>query len=571
MSVATATQMFCDDNSAAQIPGSVVRPLKISVKPTSATKSMNDSAGPAAQCSTLGAADPSGRPITPQLALQRFGRVLSEYEKTEILKYPKIYFVGPTAQKIRAPSKLSAGVKGARNNFGYDNEKARYKVVKHDHVAYRFEVKSALGNGSFGDVVKAYDHKEKKNVALKIIRNEKRFHDQGAIEVRLLEHLRTKDTSDKHNVIHMLDHFVFRGHLCITFEMLAGDLYGELKKGGFKGFSVERVRAAAVDLVQCLRNLRRSRLVHCDLKPENILMKSTSLKDGIKVIDFGSSCYVSERVHTYIQSRFYRAPEIVLGGEYGTPIDMWSLGCILVELLTGKPLFPAASEKELLAMQIEILGMPHHDTIVAGTRSHHHFTADFKFRPVVDRKGRTRGVSSRQLPAVLLKDENRLLRDFILQCLKWDPLKRITPRDASRHPFLIGNDAEVSPTTAPVVTRATTLPRRSSAPHRNSLVFVKPASQIQRGQSDPAVQATTDGGDTGRASLRHQSGIFKTARRRSSSIQKGTTSDSGTTALYNTMPVLKTSKRVSPIGTMASHQSLPINVNRSLKIIYNQH
>jgi dual specificity tyrosine-phosphorylation-regulated kinase 2/3/4 len=93
------------------------------------------------------------------------------------------------------------------------------------------------------------------------------------------------------------------------------------------------------------------------LKPENILLKSPD-KSGIKLIDFGSSCFQTERIYTYIQSRFYRAPEIILGIPYTMGIDMWSFGCILAELYTGFPLFPGENEQEQLALIMEVRGVP---------------------------------------------------------------------------------------------------------------------------------------------------------------------------------------------------------------------
>ena len=91
--------------------------------------------------------------------------------------------------------------------------------------------------------------------------------------------------------------------------------------------------------------MQKRKIIHWDLKPENILLKAPN-KSAIKVIDLGSACFTDERLYTYIQSRFYRAPEIILGIPYTTAIDMWSFGCIIVELYIGYPLFPGESETE---------------------------------------------------------------------------------------------------------------------------------------------------------------------------------------------------------------------------------
>lgn len=105
------------------------------------------------------------------------------------------------------------------------------------------------------------------------------------------------------------------------------------------------IRRFAIQILQALKYQKDNFVVHCDLKPENILLKQPN-KSGIKIIDYGSSCFQNERIYTYIQSRFYRAPEIILGIPYSTAIDMWSFGCILAELYTGFPLFPGENEME---------------------------------------------------------------------------------------------------------------------------------------------------------------------------------------------------------------------------------
>ena len=139
----------------------------------------------------------------------------------------------------------------------------------------------------------------------------------------------------------------FRKHLVITFELFSINLYEFIQNNGFKGVSLSLIRRFAIQILQALKYLKEQRIIHCDLKPENILLKSED-KSGIKIIDFGSSCFINSRIYTYIQSRFYRAPEIILGIPYTPGIDMWSFGCILVELFTGRALFPGESEAEQL-------------------------------------------------------------------------------------------------------------------------------------------------------------------------------------------------------------------------------
>lgn len=149
-------------------------------------------------------------------------------------------------------------------------------------------------------------------VALKMIRNEKRFYRQAMEEIRILDHLRKQDKDNKCNIVHMIEYFEFRNHMCFTFELLSINLYELTKRNKYQGFSLPLVRKLAHGILMCLNLLSKNQLIHCDLKPENILLKQPG-HSGVKVIDFGSSCYQHQRIYTYIQSRFYRAPEVILG------------------------------------------------------------------------------------------------------------------------------------------------------------------------------------------------------------------------------------------------------------------
>ena len=140
-------------------------------------------------------------------------------------------------------------------------------------------------------------------------------------------------------------------------------------------------------------------------------------------------------MYTYIQSRFYRSPEVILGSSYGLGIDMWSLGCILAELWTGYPIFPGENEQEQLACIMEIFGPPDRHLVDRSTRKKLFFDSVGKPRVTVSSKGRRRRPSSKTLQQAL-KTEDEGFIDFVSRCLRWDPDRRLKPSEAVSHPFI---------------------------------------------------------------------------------------------------------------------------------------
>ncbi|KAH6625138.1 hypothetical protein C7974DRAFT_455041 [Boeremia exigua] len=367
--------------------------------------------------------------VTPAQALQMVN--LNIFERGEIIDYKEVYFCGTKNAK-----KHVGDLNAQTANFGYDDDRGDYNIVFGDHLAYRYEVVDLLGKGSFGQVVRCVDHKTGGLVAIKIIRNKKRFHQQALIEVNILQKLREWDPDNKHSMINFTQSFYFRGHLCISTELLGMNLYEFIKAHEFKGFSTRLIRRFCKQMLASLVLLKSQRVIHCDLKPENILL-AHPLHSEIKVIDFGSSCFENEKVYTYIQSRFYRSPEVILGMSYGLPIDMWSLGCILAELLTGYPIFPGENEQEQLACIMEIFGPPEKHLIEKSSRKKLFFDSLGKPRVTVSTKGRRRRPSSKTLQQALKCDDEAFL-DFIARCLRWDPERRMRPDEAMQHEFITG-------------------------------------------------------------------------------------------------------------------------------------
>lgn len=217
--------------------------------------------------------------------------------------------------------------------------------------------------GSFGQVVCAYDRQTQCDVAIKIIKSKHAFLVQAQTEINLLNTILERDPHDEQNIVRLLDTFVFRKHQCLVFEMLSYNLYDLLKNTRFRGVSLTLVRKFARQILKSLDFLANTvDIIHCDLKPENILLKHPR-RSAIKMIDFGSSCLSTKKTYTYIQSRFYRSPEVLLGLSYSQKIDVWSLGCVLVEMHTGEPLFGGSDQLDQMNRIVAVMGMPPLDMI----------------------------------------------------------------------------------------------------------------------------------------------------------------------------------------------------------------
>eukprot|EP01083_Nonionella_stella_P053820 142217_1 len=189
-----------------------------------------------------------------------------------------------------------------------------------------------------------------------------------------------------------------------------------------------------------MKFIRKHRIIHCDMKPENILLVHPD-KSAVKIIDFGSSCFEDERVYTYIQSRFYRSPEVILGIPYDVGIDMWSFGCILAELFTGYPLFPGENESEQIQAIMEVFGTPPRHLLDAASRRKNFFDSDYTPRLAPNSRGVIRRPSTKDLASSLRCTSSAFVQ-FLTGCLQWDPRDRFTPQEALSHAWIAGGPGE---------------------------------------------------------------------------------------------------------------------------------
>ena len=341
-----------------------------------------------------------------------------------------------------------------REKIGFEQEK-ELKFKKDELIAGRYSFERELGDAAFSTAVQCFDIKEKRLVCIKIIKNNKDYFDQSIDEIKLLRYINANGDPDAKYFLRVYDYFYYKEHLMIVSELLKDNLYDFYKyltdHNNTEYFTVERIQKLTKQILICLDFIHDLKIIHCDLKPENILMKSIT-DATCKVIDFGSSCFVHDHLSAYIQSRSYRAPEVILGCRYDYKIDMWSLGCILAEIYTGNVLFQNDSIQSMLARIIGICGPIPNWMYEKGKLVNDFFTKEklLYMEPNATDNNESMNQTSppekgkkvhilvpkRSSLRKRIRTNNEQFFNFLSGLLKIDPNDRLSAKEALNHPFI---------------------------------------------------------------------------------------------------------------------------------------
>ncbi|OZC07774.1 hypothetical protein X798_05254 [Onchocerca flexuosa] len=337
----------------------------------------------------------------------------------------------------------------------WDDTDGYYRIRIGEMLDSRYRVYGYTGAGVFGNVVRATDAaRSNTHVAVKIIRNNEVMRRTGMKELDILKKLNEADRDDRYHCLQLYRHFYHHQHLCLVFESLSMNLRELLKKyGNSVGLHMKAVRSYTQQLLMALRLLKKCNILHADIKPDNILVNDTKMT--LKLCDFGSGCHVADaEVAPYLVSRFYRAPEIMLGLPYDFGIDLWSVAVTLYEVYTGKIMFAGKSNNQMLKFMMDLKGKFPNKVVRKAQFKDQHFdqNCNFLYHEIdkVTQRDKITTMSvvkiTRNLESELLGDQEldkegmrklEQFRSLLDAMVTLDNSKRITCGEALKHPFVV--------------------------------------------------------------------------------------------------------------------------------------
>jgi dual-specificity kinase len=252
----------------------------------------------------------------------------------------------------------------------------------------RYEVCRKLGDGTFGRVLECRDYREKMRVAVKVIRDVKRYIENARVESRILVRVNQKrrDTPDHpggRGVVRLHDIFYHEQFFCLSFERLGKTLLEVIQLNNHVGFYMSDIQLITRELLEAIDFIHNvCRLTHTDIKMENIMLTGCEFETcpppdrtgkggvyqrprllsrythhrSIRLIDFGNGVFDGDHKSKLINTRQYRSPEVILEQGWDERSDIWSIGCVVAEMYTGELLFPTHSNGEHLALIERITG-----------------------------------------------------------------------------------------------------------------------------------------------------------------------------------------------------------------------
>eukprot|EP01103_Thecamoeba_quadrilineata_P018958 TRINITY_DN7497_c0_g1_i1.p1 TRINITY_DN7497_c0_g1~~TRINITY_DN7497_c0_g1_i1.p1 ORF type:complete len:424 (+),score=97.47 TRINITY_DN7497_c0_g1_i1:56-1327(+) len=296
------------------------------------------------------------------------------------------------------------------------------------NVLKKYEISQRLGKGAYGIVWKAVDKKSRDTVALKKIFDA--FQNATDAQRTFREIMFLQELGDHDNIIKLLNVHKAENDrdIYLVFEYMETDLHAVIRAGILEDIHKQYIM---YQLLKAIKYMHSANVLHRDLKPSNLLLNSDCF---LKIADFGLARSIASLINEtdanpiltdYVATRWYRAPEILLGStKYTKGVDVWSIGCILGELLGGKPLFPGTSTMNQLDRIIEITGRPSQEDIEA-------INSPFSSTMLESLPPSTAKPLSDLFP-----NASAQALELLKLTLEFNPEKRITAEQALAHPYL---------------------------------------------------------------------------------------------------------------------------------------
>jgi len=421
---------------------------------------------------------------------------------------------------------MSFSKTGSRRTTVLSNTDPKWQDCKKvNGVCHEYIVVEKLGSGTFGQVCCCKEYHTGRYCAVKIIKDNPLYFRQGLTELDILKKITTYTTNN--HLLKVYDSLLYNNHLCLVLPQYALTLFDLMRKQAKKsrkyGLPLYAVQRFTRQLTEALVELYKIGITHCDLKPENIMIQGTprTFEDGtydlsdqdIIIIDFGSATETFSG-NIYIQSRFYRAPEVILGNRYNQSIDMWSLGCIVAEMLLGLPLYAAKNELAQLHRIQKFQGPVPVHLIASGANAKltlfysqtpeglfmkpitkenkllNDYWSHTNLTNLLKRGGRRKSSQPVDQPNSYYGEptyERLCCADFIEHCLELDPFKRWKPDQAMGHPFVVGQKHAHLPWDPP---RSTLRKNKSIPPHTILGKFAKAHEHSKKSQTGHAEMNT---------------------------------------------------------------------------------